>query len=70
MDFGSYGNNLANTETDGYTAALKIIAPIAERVDLYAKGGQMWYTTDYNIAGFGAVKKTKVYLLVPVWVSK
>ncbi|MCG9681628.1 porin family protein [Vibrio sp. Isolate23] len=57
IDFGSYGNNLANTETDGYTAALKIIAPIAERVDLYAKGGQMWYTTDYNIAGFGGSKE-------------
>lgn len=52
IDFGSYGNNLANAETDGYTAALKVTAPITDRVDVYAKGGQMWYSTDYNVAGF------------------
>lgn len=59
IDFGSYGNNLANAETDGYTAALKVTAPIADRVDLYAKGGQMWYSTDYNVAGFQGKKDDK-----------
>lgn len=51
IDFGKYGGGIAKAETDGYTAALKLTAPIAERVELYAKGGQLWYTTDYDIAG-------------------
>ncbi|SJN58957.1 outer membrane protein A [Vibrio ruber DSM 16370] len=51
IDFGSYGGNVASAETDGYTAALKLTAPIGDRVELYAKGGQLWYTTDYDILG-------------------
>ncbi|SJL84665.1 porin family protein [Vibrio palustris] len=51
IDFGKYGSSLANAKTDGYTAALKLTAPIGDRVDLYAKGGQLWYNTDYDIAG-------------------
>lgn len=56
IDFGSYGNNLSSAETDGYTAALKVILPIADRVELYAKGGQLWYSTDYNVVGFSGNK--------------
>lgn len=51
IDFGKYGSSLAHAETDGYTGALKLTAPIGDRVELYAKGGQLWYKTDYNIAG-------------------
>lgn len=56
IDFGSYGNNLSRAETDGYTAGLKVILPIADRVELYAKGGQLWYSTDYNVVGFSGNK--------------
>jgi len=52
INFGDYGNSLANAETDGYTAALKVMLPIADRVELYAKGGQLWYSTDYDVVGF------------------
>lgn len=52
INFGDYGNGLANAETDGYTAALKVMLPIADRVELYAKGGQLWYSTDYEVVGF------------------
>ncbi|WP_220775234.1 porin family protein, partial [Shewanella glacialipiscicola] len=52
INFGDYGNGLANAETDGYTAAIKVMLPIADRVELYAKGGQLWYSTDYDVVGF------------------
>lgn len=52
INFGDYGNNLANAETDGYTAGLKVTFPIVDRVELYAKGGQLWYSTDYEVLGF------------------
>ena len=52
INFGDYGNGLANAETDGYTAAIKVMLPIADRVELYAKGGQLWYSTDYEVVGF------------------
>ena len=52
INFGDYGNGLANAETDGYTAALKVMLPIVDRVELYAKGGQLWYSTDYDVVGF------------------
>ncbi len=51
IDFGKYGSHLANAETDGYTAALKVTAPIGDRFEIYAKGGQLWYSTDYQLAG-------------------
>ncbi|MCT8987650.1 porin family protein [Shewanella phaeophyticola] len=56
IDFGSYGNNLSSAETDGYTAGLKVTLPIADRVELYAKGGQLWYSTDYDVVGFSGNK--------------
>ncbi|MGI2096044.1 porin family protein [Shewanella glacialipiscicola] len=52
INFGDYGNGVANAETDGYTAAIKVMLPIADRVELYAKGGQLWYSTDYDVVGF------------------
>ena len=51
IDFGHYGNNLSRAETDGYTAGLKVTLPITDRVELYAKGGQLWYSTDYDVVG-------------------
>ncbi len=54
IDFGKYGSSVAGAETDGYTAALKLMLPLGERVELYAKGGQLWYDTDYNVAGISA----------------
>ncbi|RQW63494.1 porin family protein [Vibrio viridaestus] len=51
IDFGDYGKSGASASTDGYTAALKVIAPIGERVELYGKGGQLWYNTDYSVLG-------------------
>lgn len=51
INFGDYGNSLGNAETDGYTAGLKVMFPIVDRVELYAKGGQLWYSTDYDVLG-------------------
>ena len=48
--------NLSSAETDGYTAGLKVTLPIAERIELYAKGGQLWYSTDYDVVGFSGNK--------------
>lgn len=56
VDFGEYGSGVANAETDGYTAGLKLTAPVTDRVDLYAKGGQLWYTTDYDILSVSGSK--------------
>jgi len=50
IDFGDYGNSLASASTDGYTAALKAILPLGDRLELFAKGGQLWYRTDYKTA--------------------
>jgi OOP family OmpA-OmpF porin len=52
INFGEYGNKNSNAETDGYTAGLKVTFPIADRVELYAKGGQLWYSTDYKVFTF------------------
>ncbi|MEC8375972.1 MAG: porin family protein [Pseudomonadota bacterium] len=52
IDFGDYGNDLAGAETDGYTAAVKGILPLTERFSLYAKLGQLWSETEYNLGGF------------------
>ena len=56
IDFGHYGNNLSRAETDGYTAGLKVTLPITDRVELYAKGGQLWYSTDYDVVGLSGNK--------------
>ena len=51
-DFGSYGNSFANAETDGYSAAVKGILPLTDQIEFFAKAGQLWYETDYSVAGF------------------
>lgn len=48
IDFGDYGNDLANASTDGYTAAIKGMIPIADRIALYGKLGQIWSETEYQ----------------------
>jgi len=51
LDFGDYGNTLANAETDGYTLGLKLSLPVTNSIDIYARGGQLWYETDYSVLG-------------------
>jgi hypothetical protein len=51
IDFGDYGSDLANADTDGYTLGLKVSLPITEKVYVFAKGGQLWADTDYNLLG-------------------
>jgi OOP family OmpA-OmpF porin len=50
IDFGRYGSSAANAKTTGYTAALKGTIPITQTVEIFAKAGQLWHETDYNIA--------------------
>ncbi|WJG10679.1 porin family protein [Aliiglaciecola sp. LCG003] len=51
IDFGSYGNNVSNADTDGYTFGLVAGMPLSETIGLYVKGGQLWYETDYTVLG-------------------
>lgn len=51
LDFGDYGNSLASAETDGYTLGLKLSLPVTNSIDIYARGGQLWYETDYSALG-------------------
>ncbi|MBT0585133.1 porin family protein [Alteromonas oceanisediminis] len=51
VDFGDYGNDLANADTDGYTLGLKAGFAINDRFTVYAKGGQLWYETEYSVLG-------------------
>jgi len=52
IDFGHYGNSLANAETTGYTAAVKGTIPLSQTVEVFAKAGQLWHDTDYNVTSF------------------
>lgn len=51
IDFGDYGSDVAGADTDGYTAAIKGILPLSDRFSLYAKVGQLWSETEYNLGG-------------------
>lgn len=51
LNFGDYGNRLANAETDGYTLGLKLSLPVTNSIAVYARGGQLWYETDYSVLG-------------------
>ena len=51
IDFGSYGNSVAKASTDGMTLALKGILPLTDIFSLYAKGGQLWWDSDYKVLG-------------------
>jgi len=52
IDFGEYGGDFAVASTDGFTLAVKGILPITQSFDLYAKLGQLWWETDYEIGDF------------------
>lgn len=54
IDFGDYGNDIAGGDTDGYTAAVKGILPVTDRFSLYAKVGQLWSETEYNLGGISS----------------
>lgn len=51
VDFGDYGNDVANADTDGYTLGIKAGLPLSESFELYVKGGQLWYETEYSVLG-------------------
>ena len=51
-DFGDYGNNLSRFDADGYSLAAVGRLPISESFGLYAKAGQLWWDTKYDVAGF------------------
>lgn len=51
VDFGDYGSDISNADTDGYTAAVKGMLPISENFAVFVKGGQLWWESDYNVGG-------------------
>lgn len=51
IDFGDYGSDLSNADTDGYTAAVKGMLPLSEHFSVFVKGGQLWWESDYNVQG-------------------
>ena len=52
LDFGDYGNDAISASTDGFTLGLRAGLPITESLNLYVKGGQLWYETDYRVTSF------------------
>ncbi|HAG95830.1 MAG: hypothetical protein CMK83_09545 [Pseudomonadales bacterium] len=52
IDFGKYGGNLAEADTDGFTLAVKGTLPITDFFSLHAKGGQLWWDSDYEVLGY------------------
>lgn len=52
IDFGNYGGNLAKADTDGFTLAAKFSLPLTDFISLHARGGQLWWNTDYSVLGF------------------
>jgi opacity protein-like surface antigen len=52
IDFGKYGGNVASADTDGFTLALKGTLPITDFFSLHAKGGQLWWDSDYQVLGY------------------
>ena len=51
VDFGDYGSDVSNADTDGYTAAVKGMLPISENFAVFVKGGQLWWESDYDVGG-------------------
>ncbi|GAC12889.1 porin family protein [Aliiglaciecola lipolytica] len=51
IDFGEYGSDLANADTNGYTAAIKGSLPLNDAFSLFLKVGQLWSETDYSALG-------------------
>lgn len=52
IDFGEYGSELANADTDGFTLGLQLTLPIHESFDIFLRGGQLWYETESRIGNF------------------
>ena len=51
IDFGDYGSDVSNADTDGFTAAVKGMLPLSEHFAVFVKGGQLWWESDYNVSG-------------------
>ncbi len=49
IDFGDYGSDMANADTDGFTAAIKGILPLGKNFEIYAKLGQLWSESHYRL---------------------
>jgi len=52
IDFGEYGGNLASADVDGFTLALKLVAPIADRFSMHVEGGQLWWDADFEVLNY------------------
>ncbi|WP_299598250.1 porin family protein [uncultured Microbulbifer sp.] len=53
IDFGKYGGDFASAKTDGYTLGVNLTLPVTETFGLYARAGQMWWDSNYNVLGAG-----------------
>ncbi len=63
IDFGDYGGSGYKTSLDGYTLAVKGTIPVTEMVGLYAKGGMLFWETDYKVLGLsGSVDGTEPFV--------
>ncbi|MCW8092978.1 porin family protein [Alteromonas sp. ASW11-130] len=49
INFGDYGNGVAEASTDGFTTAIKGSYPITDKFSVYGKLGQLWWETDYRL---------------------
>ena len=63
VDFGDFGGGGYKASVDGFTLAAKGSLPISAMVDLYAKGGVLFWQTDYDVLGFdGDVDGTEPFV--------
>ena len=63
IDFGDYGSDVSNADTDGYTAAVKGMLPLSENFAVFVKGGQLWWESDYNVSGLtGSVDDESLFI--------
>ncbi len=49
INFGDYGNGVAEASTDGFTTAIKGSYPLTNQLSIYGKLGQLWWETDYRL---------------------
>lgn len=52
LDFGSSGNELLESETEGYSLALTGRLPLTQSVAVYGKIGQFWWDSELRSTGF------------------
>jgi|GEM_PF-4690089 len=57
-DLGNYGEFPLTVDISGYSIDLVGIYPVNERIDVFAKAGNLWWTADYTL-GFSAADSLK-----------